>query len=145
MCETKWITRIKILTAAISFVLVLGGHCMQLVCCESGWYHPFLHGTQLLMVPFRYVPGVQTGNEHSSMLDDPVFGVVLPSGQLWHAAWIPCILYVPLGQASHFPSRPSCLPLSHSSLHSLIETASVVRVVFPKPQIKHENEPSSGW
>lgn len=36
-------------------------------------------------VPFKYVPGWQTGKEHSSTDDDPTFGVVLPSG---HAAQV---------------------------------------------------------
>lgn len=37
-------------------VLVFGGQGTQLVCCEFGWYVPFLQGTQELRVPFKKVP-----------------------------------------------------------------------------------------
>lgn len=64
------------------------------------------------------VPGKQIGSEHSSMVAAPVLGVVRPTGQCWHAGSTPRVRYVPRGQSSHSPSEASCIPLSHSSLHS---------------------------
>lgn len=83
----------------------------------------------IFLVPFRYVPGAHTGKEHSSIDDEPTFGVVLPIGQLVHAGWTPCALNVPRGHGSHRPSGPSCCPDEHSSRHSCREVASAERVV----------------
>lgn len=40
-------------------MLVLIGHVIQVVCCISDWYVPFLHCTQLLKVTLRYEPEIK--------------------------------------------------------------------------------------